>query len=274
MVLTTAMLDPLRECADVRWSAAIRVDGVVVDELDADEVRPTASVGKVLLLATVLDAIEHGELDSDELLDVTTDDLVADSGLLQHLARSRVSVGDLCRFVAAVSDNLATNMLIRRIGLDRVAATTAELGLTRCALHDVVRDERRPEHPPHLSTGAAGEMAALMERIDRGGAISATVSSRLAGLLRLNTDLSMVAAAFGLDPLAHAAEDLGLRLFNKTGTQSGVRADAGCVTIAAAGEERTVCYAVVARFEDSPVRRHDVLAAMRAVGEAVGSTAR
>jgi beta-lactamase class A len=266
MVLTAAVLDPLRACAGVRWSAAVRVAGVAVDELDAGVVLPTASVGKVLLLASVLAAIERDELDPGELLDVTDDDLVADSGLLQHLACRRLSLADLCRFVAAVSDNLATNVLIRRVRLDRVAATTAQLELTRCALHDVVRDERGAEHPPHLSTGAAGELAALMERIDRGEAISPRVSAGLAGLLRLNTDLSMVAAGFGLDPLAHAGQDLGIRLFNKTGTQSGVRADIGCISVTSEGEAVTACYAVVARFADSPAVRNAVLSAMGAVG--------
>ena len=56
---------------------------------------------------------------------------MADSGLLQHLDGQRAAVIDLCRFVGAVSDNLATNALIQRVGLDRVAATTRRLGIAR-----------------------------------------------------------------------------------------------------------------------------------------------
>ena len=50
------------------------------------------------------------------------------------------------------------------------------------------------------------------------------------GWLRLNTDLSMTAGALGLDPLAHAEPDAGLRLWNKTGTDAGVRVDTGVMT--------------------------------------------
>ena len=45
------------------------------------------------------------------------------------------------------------------------------------------------------------------------------------------TDLSMVGSAFGLDPLSHAGADGGVRLWNKTGTDTGVRADAGVVEV-------------------------------------------
>ena len=55
------------------------------------------------------------------------------------------------------------------------------------------------------------------------------VSRRLRRWLSANTDLSMVASAFCLDPLAHFEPDRGIMLVNKTGTNAGVRADAGRV---------------------------------------------
>ena len=242
---------------------------VALDEFDGDVILPTASIGKLLLLLTVLDEIDTGRLDPREVLSVTDDDVVADSGLLQHLDQQALPVLDLCRLVGVVSDNLATNVLIRRVGLDRVDAVAARLGITRCRLHDFVRDERGPEHPPTLSTGAAGELADLARRIRVGHAVSTVASETLVDLLRLNTDLSMVAAAFGLDPLAHVDEDLGARLFNKTGTRTGTRADVGCVETTVAGEWRLVSYAVIAQFGDSATTRRAVLDAMRAVGDGI-----
>jgi beta-lactamase class A len=217
----------------------------------------------------VLDDIDAGRLDPGEQLGVADSDLVADSGLLQHLDQQAMPVLDLCRFVGAVSDNLATNVLIRRVGLERVDEVAERLGMTRCRLHDIVRDVRTAEHPSHLSTGAASELADLVRRIRIGHAISRVASVALVDLLRLNTDLSMVAAAFGLDPLAHLDDDLGVRLFNKTGTQTGTRADVGCVEATVAGEWRLVSYAVIARFEDSMSTRRAVLDAMRGVGERI-----
>ena len=130
------LLDTLRSTPSVRWSAAVTIEAdgqeIAGDAMDAEIVLPTASIGKLFLLATVLDDIEQRRMGRDELLDVTAADRVADSGLLQHLDGQRASVIDLCRFVGAVSDNLATNVLIRRVGLDRVASTGRRLGLTRC----------------------------------------------------------------------------------------------------------------------------------------------
>lgn len=274
---STGILDPLRDASKndgdaTQWSATVLLDGTsptVLDDLDGDLILPTASIGKLFLLLTVLDEIDEGRLDPAEVLDVTDDDQVADSGLLQFLYEQSTPVLDLCRFVGAVSDNPATNMLIRRVGLDRIDELTRRLGIASCRLHDTVRDARTADEPPFLSTGSSAELADLARRIRIGHAISPTVSEALVELLRLNTDLSMVAAAFGLDPLAHADEDIGLRLFNKTGTQTGTRADVGCVETTVAGEWRVVSYAVIARFDDSPSMRRNVLGAMRAVGERI-----
>jgi beta-lactamase class A len=269
------LLDPLRAASvanagNIRWSAAVVGEGgpaSALDRLDADEVLPTASIGKVFLLVTALDQLDRGLLDGAERLQVEDIDRVADSGLLQFLDGQTVSLLDLCRFVGAVSDNLATNVLLRRVGLDRVAEMTAQLGIRRSALHDAVRDVRGPEHVPFLSTGCAAELAALIRQIANADTISRSVFGGVVELLRLNTDLSMVASAFALDPLAHVDADLGLRLFNKTGTQTGTRADIGWVE--PAGQGSGVAYAVIARFDDSPEVRRSVLDAMRAVGDGI-----
>jgi len=244
---------------------------LVLDDVAGTSVLPTASIGKLFLLLAVLDDIDTGVLDPDEPLPVIDDDLVADSGVLQFLDHQTMAVLDLARLVGAVSDNLATNVLLRRVGLDRVEGVAARLGVERCRLHDKVRDARTAEHPPFLSTGSAAELADLARRIRIGRAISPVVSEALAEMLRLNADLSMVAAGLGLDPLAHVGDDLGVRLFNKTGSQVGIRADVGGVEASAAGEWRLVTYAVIARFVDSGPTRRAVLDAMRTVGERIGA---
>jgi beta-lactamase class A len=274
-VRMAGLLAPLRAASvarvgAIRWSAAVVGEGgpgSALDRLDADEVLPTASIGKVFLLITTLDQIERGLLDGAERVPVEDVDRVADSGLLQFLDGQTPSVLDLCRFVGAVSDNLATNVLLRRVGLDRVTEMTAQLGIRRSALHDVVRDVRSLEHAPFLSTGCAAELAALIRQTAHGETVSQSVSAGVVELLRLNTDLSMVASAFGLDPLAHVDADLGVRVFNKTGTQNGTRADIGWVE--PAGQGSGVAYAVIARFEDSREARRSVLDGMRAVGERI-----
>jgi beta-lactamase class A len=252
----------------VRWGVCVRDVGTgrVLASRNPDHPLPTASVGKLLLLIEVARRIEAGHLDAGELLRRTPEDAVADSGLWQHLRVDALPVADLAVLVGSVSDNLATNVLLRHVGLEPVAAVGRDLGLTHTRLHDAVRDRRGPEHPPTLSTGTAGELAALLAACARGEALSPRVSAQLLDWLAGSADTSMVAAALHLDPLAHVQPDRGLLLRHKTGTDDGIRADVGLLR----GHQAGISYAVCARWEPSQGTSADargtVLEAMAELG--------
>lgn len=254
----------------VTWS--VRVQGVqtgrVLLDHSPDTVLPTASIGKILLLLTVAEQMTSGRISPDERVSRSSVEPVADSGLWQHLAVDTLAVVDVARLVAAVSDNLATNVLTERVSLAAIDETTRRLGLVSTALHDVVRDERTSDHPPALSSGSAAELVRLCRDVERDQALAAAASAQVRDWLRLDTDLSMVAAAFGLDPLAHVGRDRGMNLWNKTGTNTGVRCDVGVVR-AAGDDTEPVAYAALAHW--TPTRpadpvRDDVLTTMRDIG--------
>ena len=133
----------------VSWGVHVRdvVDRRRLVALNEDAVLATASVGKLLLLLETSRQIAAGEVSSDEMLTRLPQDQVADSGLWQHLQVEALPLGDVAGLVGAVSDNLATNVLLRRVGLDAVSAAAARLGLTATALHDKVRDVARSRAP-------------------------------------------------------------------------------------------------------------------------------
>lgn len=230
----------------------------------------TASVGKLLLLVAAAHRMEAGMLDPAERLHRDPALAVADSGVWRHLTVDSLPVADVARLVGLASDNWATNVLLHRVGGPDAVATTAErFGLYGLALHDRVRDERTAAHPETLSSGSARACVDLFARLHDGSLGTRAVAGRVAAWLRGGLDLSMVAAAFGLDPLAHGeVPDRGLAVLGKTGTDAGVRADAGIVT----GPARSVVYACVANWspagEDDPVR-DDVLATMRTLGDRI-----
>jgi beta-lactamase class A len=235
---------PLTDAAD--WSVLVRdaSTGEILLEHEADAVRSAASVPKLLLLATCAALIEAGELAADEPLDRASVAPVGDSGIWQHLARRTLTVDDAATLVGAASDNLATNVLLERVGMDAVTRESARLRVGDVVLHDAVRDERLPEHPPRLGSASAAGLVALLSRLEAGTLGSPAVSERVRGWLRHSLDLSMVASAFALDPLAHGAEAEPISLINKTGTDAGVRADAGIVR----GPSRTLVYAAIANW--------------------------
>lgn len=231
----------------------------------ADEVLPLASVGKVLLLASVAQGFVSGELDPEELLTIEDDDYSAGSGLLRNLSVRRWTLDDLARLTAAVSDNTATNALLRRVGLERVAADAAALGLEQTRILDRIREPRLAEHPPTFAVGTARELAGFVGVVAADPGWGRVVLEWMAGCL----DRSMVAAAIAHDPEDSVVREVpvaGLWVANKTGTDVGMRCDVGVVRGA-----RQVCYAVVTQC--SAGREFEMVRGMREIGAVVGGLA-
>ncbi|MBV9832064.1 MAG: serine hydrolase [Marmoricola sp.] len=251
------------------WSVCVldARTGAELAAVDPDRTLGTASVAKVFALVELARRLEDGSLDPSDVLDRRNVVPVGDSGLWQHLRVDRLPVVDVAALVGATSDNLATNVLLGLLELEHVQRTATDLAPGGSTLHDLVRDHRGPGDPPTLSSGCARDWALVFAGLHRGEVVSRGVSARVLGWTAANTDLSLVASAFGLDPLAHAEPDLGLRLWNKTGTDAGTRADVGLV----ARGEAAVAYAVLCGWDDAhePAARRRVLERMRAVGAAI-----
>ncbi|GAA2741623.1 serine hydrolase [Terrabacter aerolatus] len=267
----------LPDAGGVTWSVCVRDgSGMPLAAAGADVPLRTASVGKVLLLVETARLIAAGELSPDEPLTRSVDLWVGDSGLWHTLSVETLPLIDVAALVGAVSDNLATNVLLQRVGLAEVAARATALGLRATALHDRVRDVRGVEHPPTLSTGTAAELSQLMSRLADDTAAGPDADRLVRQWLSANVDQSMVGSALveqgGLDPIAHHSSlDLPTTFWNKTGTDAGVRADVGAVT----REGRTVTWAAIANWEPSPGTTLDhltvwaVLRGMHHLGEQV-----
>lgn len=237
--------------------------GLSLVAIDDRVVLPTASVGKVLLLIEVATRITESASADLELLDKDTVAAVADSGIWQYLQAPSLPIVDVAALVGAVSDNLATNVLLQHVGLEAVRRRAESIGVSRTALLDIVRDARGPDDAPQLSVGSASELAWLFGALARGQVVDAAVSQRVLDWLSLGVDVSLVASAFGLDPLAHRQSDHGVQLINKTGTDAGVRSEAGVLF----GPRTAVAYAVTVQFrDDSLPSRLGVLDAMRTIG--------
>lgn len=249
--------------AQVSARATDLATGRVLFSVDDHVVLPMASIGKVLLLVETAARIGGSNYSRYDILERREEDLVVDSGLWQHLHAPALPLSDVAALVGAASDNVATNVLLRSVGLEAVRARAESLGLRKSALLDRVRDRRGPDDAPQLSVGSAAEFVWLFRALARGEAVNAMTSYRVVDWLTLNADLSLVASAFGLDPLAHGRSDHGLSLFNKTGSDVGVRSEVGVLR----GPRAGVVYAVTLVFRDARLsERLEVLAAMRTIG--------
>lgn len=243
---------------------AYAVDGtgrVLLSEGDVDEVIRTASVGKLLLLGRLAEELDAGRIDPAEQLRKDAVPLVADSGLWYLLDQPTLSVVDVARLVGAVSDNLATNVLLDRIGLDAVRDFAERHDLAPMELLDAVRDERDLSRPGVAETLSRASVRALVGFVQQ--LADGRIPARVREWMLLNTDQSMAAGAFGVDPLAHRESvDGGPLVLDKTGSDDGLRVDVGTATLG----DRTVHFAVAALWDDGsePVEH---LAWMRSVGD-------
>ncbi|AGW40381.1 beta-lactamase-like protein [Leifsonia xyli subsp. cynodontis DSM 46306] len=237
--------------------------GEVLFSVDDHVVMPTASIGKVLLLVEVAARLQSEGLSSLALLDRAPQDAVGDSGIWQHLQVPALPVADLAALVGATSDNLATNVLLRHVGLEAVSARTEALGLTRTALLDLVRDHRGPDDAPQLSVGSANELTWLFAALARGEVVNPQTSRQVISWLSLNSDFSLVSGAFGLDPHSHRHAEHGILLVNKTGSDAGVRSEVGVLR----GPRAGLTFAVSTYFDDTSLSsRLAVIDGMRTVG--------
>ena len=231
--------------------------------------QPTASLAKVFVLVELAEAFASGRVSPHYRATQGEVAPVWDSGLWRHLTTPDISLQDAAVLVGAVSDNLATNVLLNELGLPVVQSRAAALAPCGSTLLDVVRDHRGPEHAPTLSTGCAEDWAALAAGLARGEIVDREVSAEVVDWLTLGVDLSMVAGGFGLDPLAHSAADGDLWLWSKTGSSPGVRADVGVASY----EGERVAWAAIAGWDPAtvPHAAPPVLAAMRSIGEGLAS---
>jgi beta-lactamase class A len=251
------------------WSILVRdIDtGEVLLNEKEDAVLDTASVGKIFLLHRLLTEVDAGTRSLEEKVTRRPVESIDDSGLWYLLQAAELSLYDVAALIGAVSDNAATNTLGRVIGLPAVQEHTRQLGYTESGLDDIVRWPLPPGSPRTLSHATAAELVRFMSRLSDGDDLTPSSADTLKRWLGAGMDLSMVASAFELDPLAHYGFDRNVWLINKTGTISRVRADTGIVM----SPTRRIAYAVLANWRRGEDGRGPVLQAMQQIGAGIRS---
>ena len=169
----------------VDWTVCVRdaATGEVLAAQSPERVLRTASIGKIFLLCEAARRFESGEMDPGGPVSWLDEELVADSGLWHRLSLRSLPAVDACSLIGAVSDNLATNVFVRVLGIDSIRAMARALGCEDSALLDRVRDSRGPSDPPTLSVGRADELSSGMVQLHRcaagaAGAVSPAVAAR------------------------------------------------------------------------------------------------
>ena len=189
--------------------------------IHGDEIMPQASSIKIAVLANLYLQAQQGKLKLTDEYVVRKEDLVAGSDILLGLTPgvTRLTLRDLATMMVAVSDNSATNVLIRRVGMDNVNAMLDSLGLHATRLRRQMMDLKAAgEGRENVSTPR--EMMTLLETIYRGKLLNKEMTADFIKMLSTHKESSLLQ---GLPDDAVAA--------NKPGELEAVRNDSGIVLL-------------------------------------------
>ena len=196
----------------------VSADGTELFAHQADAPVPAASVIKIPLVMTLYADAAEGRLSLDERDAVGA--RVAGTGVLRHLGGvADLTLRDLATLTVIVSDNTATNRLIERVGLDRVAERLREWGCpgTRLerAMYDVAAADRGADN-----VLVPREIASLLLRLLHGDCGGRATSDAVLQVLEQTQD----------DALLRRYLPAGVRVAHKTGMLDTVRNDAGIIS--------------------------------------------
>jgi beta-lactamase class A len=200
-------------------------------EVAASEPFHAASTMKVAVMLDVYRRASAGALALDERLTVHNDfRSLADGGPfaldpaddtddeLYALEGEAVSIGELARRMIVRSSNLATNLLVDRLGATAIARTVEGIGVQGVAVVRGVGDDRAFEAGLNNTVTAAG-LAELLARIADGTAAQPEACAAMVGVLAAQEFNEGIPA--GLPP--------GTRVAHKTGWITSLYHDAAVV---------------------------------------------
>ncbi len=192
----------------------------------AEMVQPTASLIKLPLMVTAYRQIDAGQLDAARMLTLAEADKVPGSGILtgHFSAGLQLSVRDAIRLMIRYSDNTATNLVAREVGLPATAACMQELGYSETRLNSFVYRGDTTIAPERsrlygLGSTTALETVGLLEQIQRGTVASADSCRSMLQHLESCEDSAMLAARL----------PKGTKIAHKSGAVAASRTDAGLI---------------------------------------------
>jgi len=183
-----------------------------------------ASTVKIPILIELLRQVDKGEQSIREEHVLRGEDKAKGSGVLAQLHDGiRLDIGDLAYLMMSISDNTATNILIERLGIDRINATMRDLGMTGSTLG-------RKMHGRHVVNGEQenwalpNEYSMVIAALLEGRAASPSACERALELMEMQQNDRRIAR--------YLPRDGRPRWGSKTGSLPGVVNDVGFIMTA------------------------------------------
>jgi beta-lactamase class A len=219
----------------------------VASRLDAEPF-PTASTIKLAILYEMFMQAEAGTLPLDTPAPLNRAQVVGGSGVLQFLHAPVLSMRDVAALMIILSDNTATNVVIDAVGMPKVNARMAALGLADIQLRRKMMDSAAVKRGDE-NVASPGSLARIAELLWKGEGLKA--GSREAARAILHEVPGQIRSAVPAEvPVA-----------SKTGELDGVRAEAAVVELPGRPFALSVMTTYLAHDADGDRAIHDIAAA-------------
>jgi beta-lactamase class A len=182
------------------------------------EVFPTASAIKLAVLYELLKQVEAGAVTFDTAMPLSRAQLVGGSGVVQHLTNASLSLRDHATLMMMVSDNSSTNIVIQAVGMEKVNARMAALGLGDIKLRRLMMDAAAVKRGDE-NIASPQSLAKVAELLWRGEGLKPESRDIALGMLTL------------VEGSIRAAVPARVAVYSKTGSLDGVRTEAAVVAV-------------------------------------------
>lgn len=166
--------------------------GVAFKNLDTGEpilineemIFPSASLIKLAIMSEVMNRVKKGGMTLEDEIMVEAAMMTGGDGILKELKPGHVfTLEEIITLMIIVSDNLATNILIDKIGMESVNRLCQSLGLGETKLQRKMMDAQARKEGRENYT-CAKDMLALLELIYRGDNVDGEYSARMLEILK------------------------------------------------------------------------------------------
>ncbi|MFV0466895.1 MAG: serine hydrolase [Lachnospiraceae bacterium] len=187
----------------------------------------TASTIKMFILAALFAEVEKGNLSLHENLIYKEEHVVDGSGILKSLELgTALSVKNLATLMIIISDNIATNMIIQYVTVEKINQFILELGLLHTKLHNSINFERYEA----LGTTTPSEYGVLLEKLAAGTLVSQQASMQMMEICKMqhyNTMLTKQFPPYFMDSDNYEEEIISVA--SKSGSMDACRNDGGII---------------------------------------------
>ncbi|MBF2078731.1 MAG: serine hydrolase, partial [Synechococcales cyanobacterium T60_A2020_003] len=176
-------------------------------DINGDVSFAAASMIKVPVLVAFFQEVDAGRIQLDEMLTMEEADVASGSGNMQFSGvGTQYTALETATLMIIISDNTATNMLIRRMGgIEAVNERFRSWGLQTTVIRNVLPDLEG------TNTTTPKELAGLMTMVSNGDLLSIRSRDRMLDIMRRTHTATLIPTGVG-DPdatIAHKTGDIG-----------------------------------------------------------------